>query len=82
MINVEWLGPAVENSFRVFVDDRDQGPVLLTHIYLLVGLSLPLWMTHNIFGELMDGLHDSGDKSADMCIVTAPYPSPPPIVVV
>ena len=52
LINVQWLGTAVDNSFRVFVDDRDQGPVVLTHMYLLVGMSLPLWLTQKVVGEL------------------------------
>ncbi|XP_067666276.1 dolichol kinase-like isoform X2 [Haliotis asinina] len=39
------LGQYIDSSFKMFVDDKDEGRVILTHIYLLVGLSLPLWIT-------------------------------------
>jgi hypothetical protein len=27
-----------------FVDQRDSGPLILTHVYLLVGCALPVWL--------------------------------------
>ncbi|XP_076444325.1 dolichol kinase-like [Babylonia areolata] len=76
LISVQWLGSAVDNSFRVFVDDRDQGPVLLTHIYLLVGLSLPLWLSHNIVvGDVRNfcGVISLGIGDTIACVVGMKY---------
>ncbi|KAK7116693.1 dolichol kinase-like [Littorina saxatilis] len=76
LINVQWLGSAVENSFRVFVDDRDQGPVLLTHVYLLVGLSLPLWLSHRIVvGDIRNycGVISLGIGDTVACVVGMRY---------
>ncbi|XP_025076874.1 dolichol kinase-like isoform X3 [Pomacea canaliculata] len=50
---VKWLGTTIDIAFHVFTDSRDQGPVLLTHIYLLVGLSVPLWLSCNINNKAM-----------------------------
>ncbi|XP_062409992.1 dolichol kinase [Sardina pilchardus] len=39
------LGPHLRRTLTHFLDERDSGPLVLTHIYLLVGVSLPLWLT-------------------------------------
>lgn len=39
------LGPHLRRLLTSFLDERDSGPLVLTHIYLLVGVSLPLWLT-------------------------------------
>ncbi|KAL2100185.1 hypothetical protein ACEWY4_004579 [Coilia grayii] len=39
------LGPHLRRMLPHFLDERDSGPLVLTHIYLLVGVSLPLWLT-------------------------------------
>lgn len=54
MTRVKWLGTTIDIAFHVFTDSRDQGPVLLTHIYLLVGLSVPLWLSCNINNSKQD----------------------------
>lgn len=28
-----------------YADERDAGPVVLTHLYLLVGCAIPVWMS-------------------------------------
>jgi len=38
------LGSILEENFKVFTDDQDSGNVILTHIYLLTGLTIPLWL--------------------------------------
>ena len=53
--NVPPFGTALRDSFSVFVDHQDSGNIVLTPIYLLIGMSLPLWiikgsktLTHSI----------------------------------
>ena len=50
LVDVQCLGPAVAKSFAVFADHRDNGYVLLTHFYLLAGISLPLWLSRQLVG--------------------------------
>lgn len=38
------FGHMLRNLLSLFLDERDSGPLILTHIYLLVGMSLPLWL--------------------------------------
>ena len=37
--------PWIKTYMDKFSDHRDQGPLILSHIYLLLGCSLPLWLT-------------------------------------
>ncbi|KAK7479988.1 hypothetical protein BaRGS_00028721, partial [Batillaria attramentaria] len=73
---VQMLGPAIEESFQVFADSQDQGRVLLTHIYLLVGLSLPLWLAHSVHaGDLNNyaGVLSLGIGDTFACLFGARY---------
>ncbi|XP_069604281.1 dolichol kinase [Ranitomeya imitator] len=38
------LGQTLRNLLTLFLDERDSGPLILTHIYLLLGMSLPIWL--------------------------------------
>lgn len=42
--NIHPIASFLEECFKSFRDEKDSGPLTLTHIYLLVGMSLPLWM--------------------------------------
>ncbi|XP_071844566.1 dolichol kinase-like isoform X2 [Apostichopus japonicus] len=44
VLRVQPIGGSINDAFQVFVDDRDGGLLILTHVYLLVGLSLPIWI--------------------------------------
>ncbi|XP_043914722.1 dolichol kinase [Protopterus annectens] len=38
------MGHLLSKTLSVFIDERDSGPLILTHIYLLLGMSLPVWL--------------------------------------
>ncbi|KFO31913.1 dolichol kinase [Fukomys damarensis] len=38
------LGHTLRSLLSLFLDERDSGPLILTHIYLLLGMSLPVWL--------------------------------------
>lgn len=43
------LADAVNRLFAPFIDSRDEGTAVLTHIYLLLGCSLPAWYAFFFF---------------------------------
>ena len=38
------FGPGIDSYVRPLIDRRDHGTILLTHIYLLLGCALPVWL--------------------------------------
>ena len=38
------LGDAIHKVMMQFVDSKDSGLLILSHIYLLAGFALPLWL--------------------------------------
>ncbi|KFU90632.1 Dolichol kinase [Chaetura pelagica] len=38
------FGQTLRQLLSLFLDERDSGPLILTHIYLLLGMSLPIWL--------------------------------------
>lgn len=38
------FGQTLRYLLSLFLDERDSGPLILTHIYLLLGMSLPVWL--------------------------------------
>ena len=44
--NMGKLGNIINYLLQLFVDEKDrEGKLILSHIYLLIGLSLPLWIS-------------------------------------
>ncbi|EDV26925.1 uncharacterized protein TRIADDRAFT_54357 [Trichoplax adhaerens] len=44
IFHIRPFGPWIHDHLQIFIDTRDSGIVILTHIYLLVGCALPLWL--------------------------------------
>ena len=44
LYNLQGLGAILNSSMAGFLDEKDQGCLILTHTYLLVGCSLPVWI--------------------------------------
>uniref|UniRef100_A0A8C6YBV9 dolichol kinase n=1 Tax=Naja naja TaxID=35670 RepID=A0A8C6YBV9_NAJNA len=38
------FGQTLRQLLSLFLDERDSGPLILTHIYLLLGMSFPVWL--------------------------------------
>ena len=38
----------LDSSFEIFLDEKDSGGLILTHIYLLIGCCAPLWLAHDL----------------------------------
>ncbi|KAM6431432.1 dolichol kinase isoform 1-T2 [Liasis olivaceus] len=38
------FGHTLRHLLSLFLDERDSGPLILTHIYLLLGMSFPVWL--------------------------------------
>ena len=41
---IEPLATILNNAFKIFKDEKDVGDLVLTNLYLLSGVSLPLWI--------------------------------------
>ena len=39
------ISKVIDSAFANFTDEKDQGSLVLTNIYLLIGIFLPLWIT-------------------------------------
>ncbi|KAJ7385455.1 hypothetical protein OS493_016539 [Desmophyllum pertusum] len=38
------FGESIHSALQVFLDEKDSGPLILTHVYLLLGFAMPLWI--------------------------------------
>ena len=45
---IGFIADILEDSFKIFVDEKDSGKLILTNIYLLAGASLPLWLVQDL----------------------------------
>lgn len=46
-VRLSWippLGQVIQSALITFVDEKDAGPLILTHLYLLLGCAVPLWL--------------------------------------
>ncbi|KXJ11908.1 Dolichol kinase [Exaiptasia diaphana] len=41
---IEPFGDLIHHSLQVFLDEKDSGNVILTHVYLLFGCAIPIWL--------------------------------------
>lgn len=58
MVRVEKIPPfagVITQAFTPFLDEKDEGPLVLSHLYLLAGVSSPLWLTPCPLGEAKVG---------------------------
>jgi dolichol kinase len=42
--NIYPLGSYIEPFLSRFIDSKDTGPAILSHIYLIIGCALPVWI--------------------------------------
>lgn len=44
LYNLDYVADILNKNMIGFLDEKDQGTLILTHIYLLIGCSLPMWI--------------------------------------
>lgn len=44
MYRIGPFGEPIHSALQVFLDEKDSGPLILTHVYLLLGFAVPLWI--------------------------------------
>ena len=63
--------------FSIFLDEKDQGKLVLSNIYLLVGCSAPLWLAHSLEGAepvvLLSGVLAIGIGDSAASVVGSKY---------
>eukprot|EP00808_Paulinella_micropora_P023331 g15416.t1 len=64
------FGPPIQRFYSRYLDDQDRGALVLTHLYLLLGCALPVWMHCSIWqSQLLLGIafpslqHSQGSSS-------------------
>lgn len=59
-LNIPPLGPQINSLFENFQDFRDlQGPIVISYLYLIFGISAPIYMDNSAIGLIALGLGDS-----------------------
>lgn len=48
VFSIQPFGYYLNESFKIFRDEKDVGQLILTHMYLLAGVSLPLWLCSDL----------------------------------
>lgn len=60
--NLFFIGHYIEKYCRPFLDERDGGKLVLTHVWLLIGCAIPLWYSFIIkydgkYNDIMDKIY-------------------------
>ncbi|XP_022201193.2 dolichol kinase [Nilaparvata lugens] len=63
MLNLPVIGGYLEAGFAAFADSKDEGPLALTPIYLLIGFAGPLWLHPSLLLPPTLNSDDSGISS-------------------
>ncbi|OQR70741.1 dolichol kinase-like [Tropilaelaps mercedesae] len=56
VLRIKPVGPAIQHAFNTFLDAKDQGPLVLSHIYLLLGCSLPFFLYPGVDYDSREGV--------------------------
>lgn len=71
--NIEPIASLLNSFFQAFKDEKDQGDLVLTNIYLLAGVSLPLWLSADLSNDnpltLLSGVLSIGIGDAFASII-------------
>ena len=42
--NVAPLGDIIRNAWNLYENEKDTGPIMVSHLFLIIGLSYPVWL--------------------------------------
>ena len=45
--NVFPLGTLIKDAWKIYENEKDVGPVMMSHFFLILGLSYPVWFADN-----------------------------------
>ncbi len=55
--NVAPLGDIIRNAWNIYENEKDTGPIMVSHLFLIIGLSYPVWLadesTLNFYKKLI-----------------------------
>jgi len=75
--NIEPIATLLNGYFKAFKDEKDQGDLVLTNIYLLAGVSLPLWLSADLVHDnpliLLSGVLSIGIGDAFASIIGSKF---------
>jgi hypothetical protein len=41
------LGDIIRNAWNIYENEKDTGPIMMSHLFLIIGLSYPVWLADN-----------------------------------
>jgi hypothetical protein len=42
--NVAPFGDLIRNAWNLYENEKDTGPIMISHLFLIIGLSYPVWL--------------------------------------